>query len=429
MTAFEDKNPVIFIEHTALYALNGEVPDEAYSRPVRQGEDRARGQGRHAHRLSGSVHQAFARREAARSRTASTPRSSTCARCARSTSEAILASVKKTNRAVVVEDAWQFGGFAGEIARDDPGARLRLSRRARHALRPASTYRCRTPARSSRQRCRRKHEIIRARTRRWCRSDAMITEVVMPQMGADMKEGTIVTLAQGRGRRRQARRDHRRDRDRQGQHRDRGLRAAVVPQGARRAKATSCRSAPSSPSSPPPTTTSRSTTNGDSAAPQLPRASPVHRTSARTRAATSEARPAAAPAPARPTPSPSPRSGYVAPADASASRRSRAASRSSTGIDPRTIRGSGPRRPHRPPRHRSRDRNARAARPTKATAPTHQRRAVEDAAGHRAAHVAEQARSAPLLLTYGHRHDRRHRTPPPAQRRRCPRASASASTI
>ncbi len=30
--------------------------------------------------------------------------------------EAILASVRKTNRAVVVEDDWKFGGFAGEIA-------------------------------------------------------------------------------------------------------------------------------------------------------------------------------------------------------------------------------------------------------------------------------------------------------------------------
>ena len=30
--------------------------------------------------------------------------------------DAILASVRKTNRAIVVEDDWEFGGFGGEIA-------------------------------------------------------------------------------------------------------------------------------------------------------------------------------------------------------------------------------------------------------------------------------------------------------------------------
>ena len=30
--------------------------------------------------------------------------------------ETVVASVKKTNRAVIVEDDWRFGGFAGEIS-------------------------------------------------------------------------------------------------------------------------------------------------------------------------------------------------------------------------------------------------------------------------------------------------------------------------
>ena len=30
--------------------------------------------------------------------------------------EAILASVRKTNRAIIIEDDWQFGGFGGEVA-------------------------------------------------------------------------------------------------------------------------------------------------------------------------------------------------------------------------------------------------------------------------------------------------------------------------
>ena len=53
-------------------------------------------------------------------------------------------------------------------------------------------------------------DIVRL-ARVWC---AMISEVVMPQMGADMVEGTIVRWRSTRATR-WPRRNHRRDRDRQ----------------------------------------------------------------------------------------------------------------------------------------------------------------------------------------------------------------------
>ena len=54
-------------------------------------------------------------RRAARRARASTPRSSTCARCARSTSATVLASVAKTNRLLAVEEGPRTGGWAGEL--------------------------------------------------------------------------------------------------------------------------------------------------------------------------------------------------------------------------------------------------------------------------------------------------------------------------
>ena len=52
-TAFEDENPVIFIEHTAIYGMRGEVPGGGVLHPLRQGKDRTRGQGHHARQLLG----------------------------------------------------------------------------------------------------------------------------------------------------------------------------------------------------------------------------------------------------------------------------------------------------------------------------------------------------------------------------------------
>lgn len=115
--AFRDDNPVIFIEHTANYALKGEVPDDpdfviefGVANVLREGSDvTIVGYG-------GSVHQAT------RAATLLEEQEEISAevidlRTLRPLDiETVVASVKKTNRCVIVEDAWKFGGFGGELA-------------------------------------------------------------------------------------------------------------------------------------------------------------------------------------------------------------------------------------------------------------------------------------------------------------------------
>ena len=114
-TAFRDPNPVIFIEHTALYARKGEVPDEEYAIPFGQAEVHREGKDVTLIGYSGSVYQANQAADllAEQGRSAEVLNLRTLRPL---DVETIVASVRKTHRAVVVEDDWKFGGFAGEIA-------------------------------------------------------------------------------------------------------------------------------------------------------------------------------------------------------------------------------------------------------------------------------------------------------------------------
>lgn len=115
--AFREPNPVIFIEHTALYGLRGEVPDDpdhlvefGRAAVVRAGADVT------IVGYSGSVHQAW---RAAGMLDAEHGLSAEVIdlRTLRPLDIAtVLESVRRTNRAVIVEDDWKFGGFAGEIS-------------------------------------------------------------------------------------------------------------------------------------------------------------------------------------------------------------------------------------------------------------------------------------------------------------------------
>jgi len=115
MTAFDDENPVIFIEHTALYSSKGEVPDEDYRIPFGQAEVYREGRDLTLIGYSGSVHQAF--RAAEKLAVEGIDTEVLNLRTLNPLDEdAIVASVKKTGHAIVVEDDWKFGGFGGEIA-------------------------------------------------------------------------------------------------------------------------------------------------------------------------------------------------------------------------------------------------------------------------------------------------------------------------
>ena len=115
--AFRDENPVIFIEHSALYSMKGEVPDDPDFR-ISFGKARIAREGTDVTIVgySGSVHQAL------RAATMLEEQEQISAevidlRCLRPLDmDTVIASVKKTNRAVIVEDDWKFGGFGGELS-------------------------------------------------------------------------------------------------------------------------------------------------------------------------------------------------------------------------------------------------------------------------------------------------------------------------
>ncbi len=114
-TACRDPNPVIFIEHTALYGRKAELPDEEFTIPFGQAEVYREGSDVTLIGYSGSVYQAAGAADilAERGYQAEVLNLRTLRPL---DVETIIASVRKTHRAVVVEDDWKFGGFAGEIS-------------------------------------------------------------------------------------------------------------------------------------------------------------------------------------------------------------------------------------------------------------------------------------------------------------------------
>jgi pyruvate dehydrogenase E1 component beta subunit len=114
-TALKDNNPVIFIEHTALYAKKGEVPDEYYEVPFGKLDVEREGSDVTLIGYGGSVSQVLQ----AADMLAEQGVSAECLdlRTLRPLDvDGIVASVEKTNRAVIVEDDWRFGGFGGELS-------------------------------------------------------------------------------------------------------------------------------------------------------------------------------------------------------------------------------------------------------------------------------------------------------------------------
>ncbi|MGE5595207.1 MAG: alpha-ketoacid dehydrogenase subunit beta [Hyphomicrobiales bacterium] len=115
--AFRDENPVIFIEHSALYGVRGEVPEDGDFRiPFGKANVLREGTDVTVIGYSGSVHQAI------RAATMLEEQEKLSAevidlRTLRPLDiDTVIESVKKTNRAVVVEDDWKFGGFGGELS-------------------------------------------------------------------------------------------------------------------------------------------------------------------------------------------------------------------------------------------------------------------------------------------------------------------------
>ena len=113
-TSIADEDPVIFAEHALLYNTRGEVPDEPYDVPLGQAAVKREGAdvtlvayGRMVH-----VAQDAARTLATRNVEAEVVDLRTLRPLDVDT---VVESVKKTSRAVVVEETWRTGGFAGEL--------------------------------------------------------------------------------------------------------------------------------------------------------------------------------------------------------------------------------------------------------------------------------------------------------------------------
>jgi pyruvate dehydrogenase E1 component beta subunit len=114
-SAMADPNPVIFVEHAVLYGTRGDVPDEPYSIALGSADIKRSGEDVTLIAYSGMVPVALeaAERLAVDGVSAEVIDLRSLAPL---DTKMIVSSVKKTHRAVVVEETWEFGGFSGEIA-------------------------------------------------------------------------------------------------------------------------------------------------------------------------------------------------------------------------------------------------------------------------------------------------------------------------
>ena len=114
VAAIQDDNPVIFVEHKLLYKTRGPVPEDLYSVPLGQG--RVAREGRDLTVIATSVMVKRSLEAAAQLAPEGIELEVIDPRSLVPLDEAmIVASVKKTGRALVVHEAVKTGGFGGEV--------------------------------------------------------------------------------------------------------------------------------------------------------------------------------------------------------------------------------------------------------------------------------------------------------------------------
>jgi len=115
ISAIRDDDPVVFLEHKMLYASKGEVPEGDYTIPLGKADLKREGDDVTLICYSAMVRQCLAAADelAAEGINAEVLDLRTLVPLDK---EAILASVAKTGRAVIVHEACLTGGFGGEIA-------------------------------------------------------------------------------------------------------------------------------------------------------------------------------------------------------------------------------------------------------------------------------------------------------------------------
>jgi len=112
--AIRDNNPVVFIEHKLLYEVRGEIPDEEYIIPIGKADIKKKGKDLTIIATSRMVQEAlYAAKDLEKEGInveVVDPRT-----LIPLDKETILNSIKKTNRAIVVHEAWKTCGFGAEI--------------------------------------------------------------------------------------------------------------------------------------------------------------------------------------------------------------------------------------------------------------------------------------------------------------------------
>ena len=113
--AMKDGNPIVFAEHSLLYGVRGDVPEEWYEIPFGKADVKREGSDVTIAAYSRMTHIALQAADilAQKGKSAEVIDLRTLSPWDKDT---LLQSIRKTNRMVVVEETWKTGGFSGEIA-------------------------------------------------------------------------------------------------------------------------------------------------------------------------------------------------------------------------------------------------------------------------------------------------------------------------
>ncbi|MCH7996183.1 MAG: alpha-ketoacid dehydrogenase subunit beta [Chloroflexi bacterium] len=113
--AYQDPNPVMYVEHSLLYGMKGYIPDEEYSIPL--GVADVKREGSDVTIISYSRMVQVALKAAVRLEEEGIDAEVVDLRSLRPMdTETIINSVKKTSRAVVVEEGWKAMGIGAEVS-------------------------------------------------------------------------------------------------------------------------------------------------------------------------------------------------------------------------------------------------------------------------------------------------------------------------
>jgi pyruvate dehydrogenase E1 component beta subunit len=114
-SAIRDPNPVIFFESELMYSVRGEVPEEEYLIPIGKADIKRPGDDVTLICWGQSVPTALAAAELAQEQSGLSAEVIDLRTLRPLDTEAVIASVKKTNRVVIAEHSWPYGGVGAEL--------------------------------------------------------------------------------------------------------------------------------------------------------------------------------------------------------------------------------------------------------------------------------------------------------------------------